>query len=473
MIKSVFTRYMVFIALLLVFSFGLLVITLSVMVSEYSERAKGDAMTEAAEQTARAIAPYRGEDGLQDIPAEVAEGVRGYADVAVAFVYVLGDDGALIVTNDPDFAEGTAMMSSEVVESVKRGSSGYGMSRIENTFSEKRFNKFSVITNTAGESTLVILSSPSSRATSMSAPLIRTLIVGTVWILFASCITVYILLQRIIDPLKSLSDAARAFAKGDFKKRVAISGNDEVAEVGKAFNNMASVLEKNEEMRNSFIGSVSHDLRTPMTVIQGYVDGIRDGTIPEEKHGYYLDIISSEVKRLSRLVNSLLQITRMQSGEQKYTLARFNISEKARQVLISLEKRIDDKALQVDFDNEEDLFVYADTDAVHQVLYNLMENAVKFVDRGGSLRVRIFRDEDKARVRVENSGEGIPADELPHVFERFYKSDRSRGLDKTGTGLGLYIAKTNIEKMGGGISVDSVPGENTRFEFYLPLANEK
>ena len=137
MIKSVFTRYMVFIALLLVFSFGLLVITLSVMVSEYSERAKGDAMTEAAEQTARAIAPYRGEDGLQDIPAEVAEGVRGYADVAVAFVYVLGDDGALIVTNDPDFAEGTAMMSSEVVESVKRGSSGYGMSRIENTFSEK------------------------------------------------------------------------------------------------------------------------------------------------------------------------------------------------------------------------------------------------------------------------------------------------------------------------------------------------
>ncbi len=138
MIKSVFTRYMVFISLLLVFSFGLLVITLSVMVSEYSERAKGTSMTEAAEQTADAITPYRGEDELRDIPSEVAEGVRGYAAVADAFVYVLGDDGALIVTNDPDFAEGGVMMSAETVESVKRGSSGYGMSRIENTFSEKK-----------------------------------------------------------------------------------------------------------------------------------------------------------------------------------------------------------------------------------------------------------------------------------------------------------------------------------------------
>ncbi len=473
MIKSVFTRYMVFISLLLVFSFALLVITLSVMVSDYSERAKETALTAAADQAMKAVAPYLGEDEVKDIPDAVASGVRGFAEVAVSFVYLVDKDGTLLLTNDPAFSEGSEFMESALVESIMQNSASYKMSRIENTFSEKRFNTFRVLTAADGQSTVIIFSSLSSRATSMSAPLIRTLLVGSVWILFASCLTVYILLQRIVDPLKSLSDAARAFAKGDFKKRVAVSGNDEVAEVGKQFNNMAAVLEKNEEMRNSFIGSVSHDLRTPMTVIQGYVDGIRDGTIPQEKHAYYLDIISSEVKRLSRLVNSLLQITRMQSGEQKYTLTRFNISEKARQVLLSLEKRIDEKSLDVDFDNEEDLFAFADTDAVHQVLFNLMENAVKFVDRGGTFRVRLYKDGGKAHVLVENSGEGIPAEEIPHVFERFYKSDRSRGLDKTGTGLGLYIAKTNIERMGGSISVSSVPGEYTRFEFDLPLADEK
>ena len=357
-----------------------------------------------------------------------------------------------------------------VVLGVKRNPSSYGMSKIENTFAEKRFNVIRVLTDEQGKSAVIIVSSLSARDTTVSAPLIRTLIVGSVWILFASCITVYILLQRIIDPLKNLTEAARSFAKGDFKKRVEVSGEDEVAEVTRAFNNMAAVLEKNEEMRNSFIASVSHDLRTPMTVIQGYVDGIRDGTIPKEKHAYYLETISSEVKRLSRLVNSLLQITRMQSGEQKLKSEPFNISEKARQVLISLEKRIDDKKLDVEFENEKDLTVVADTDAAHQVLYNLMENAVKFVNESGTLAVKITEAGEKAEVSVTNSGEGIPAEEIPYIFDRFYKSDRSRGLDKTGTGLGLYIAKTNIERMGGGISVESVPGEYTRFVFTLPLA---
>ena len=471
MFKSVYTRYIVFVSLLLVFSFTLLVITLSVIVSDYSERTKESIMSKAADGISVTLASYRRDAQTSDQAAGIAAAdVRGFADIADSFVYVLDDNGKLLITNDETYPEGEVFMTAETVNNIKRNSASYSVSKIDGTFEEKRLNVFRVSVDDEGNGTLVIVSSLSTRETSVSGPLIRTLLVGSVWILFASCITMYILLQRIIDPLKNLSEAARSFARGKFKTRVQVVGSDEVAEVAKAFNNMASVLEKNEEMRNSFIGSVSHDLRTPMTIILGYVDGIRDGTIPEEKHGYYLDIISSEVKRLSRLVNSLLQITRMQSGEQKYTLTDFNVSEKARQVLISLEKRIDEKQLEVEFNCEEDLTVRADTDAAHQVLYNLMENAVKFVNKGGELKVNITRSDDKAEIEVINSGDGIPPEELPHVFERFYKSDRSRGLDKTGTGLGLYIAKTNVENMGGSIDVVSEAGKYTKFRFDLPLA---
>ena len=469
MFKSVFTRYIVFVSLILAVSFTLLVITLAMVVSDYSEQTKEGIMSTAADGMLVALGSY-GASPSEQVEELVASGVRGFADVASAFVYVVDDTGRLLITNDPEFEENTNIMSAETVLNIKRGSASYRRSRIDGVFPETRYNVFRVLLGEDGSGTLVIVSSLSARETDITGSLIRTLMVGSLWILLASCITVYILLQRIVDPLKSLSDAARAFARGDLKKRVRVTGDDEVADVAKAFNNMASVLEENEETRNSFIASVSHDLRTPMTVILGYVDGIRDGTIPAEKHGYYLDIISSEVKRLSRLVNSLLQITRMQSGEQKYTLTDFNISEKARQVLISLEKRIDEKRLDVEFENEKDLFVHCDTDAVHQVLYNLMENAVKFSDKGGSMRVSIVRDGEKAVVSVTNSGDGIPPEELPHVFDRFYKSDRSRGLDKTGTGLGLYIAKTNVERMGGSINVTSGVGGDTSFTFDLPLA---
>ena len=297
----------------------------------------------------------------------------------------------------------------------------------------------------------------------------RTILLASAWILLAALVTIYIISQRIIDPLKKLSQAAKSFACGNFGERVYVSGQDEVAELAEAFNNMAAVLEKNEENRNTFLGNVSHDLRTPMTVIAGFVDGIRDGTIPPEKHDYYLEVISTEVRRLSRLVNTLLEISRMQSGERKLNITHFNVSEKARQVLLSFEKKIDDKKLNIEFNNEEDVSVSADMDAVHQVLYNLMDNAVKFTPENGLITVEIEKKEKKAWIRIRNTGEGIPKDELPNIFDRFYKSDRSRGLDKTGTGLGLYIVKTNVNMHGEQITCKSKENEFTEFEFSLPL----
>jgi signal transduction histidine kinase len=201
-----------------------------------------------------------------------------------------------------------------------------------------------------------------------------------------------------------------------------------------------------------------------MTTISGFIDGILSGAIPEDKTSYYLEIVQSEVKRLARLVNTLLDITRLESGSRKYNKTQFDICELARQVLISFESLIEDKKLSVSFECDDDnMLVFADSDAIHQVLYNLIDNAVKFTSEEGSLSLKVHSTDKKTVVSVYNSGNGIPADDIPRVFDRFYKTDRSRGLDKKGVGLGLYISKTIIDQHGEEMWVKSEEGSFCSF----------
>ncbi|MBE6696445.1 MAG: HAMP domain-containing protein [Ruminococcaceae bacterium] len=304
---------------------------------------------------------------------------------------------------------------------------------------------------------------------SLMSLMMETVITACLWIALAALIAAYFMSERIVSPLRNMATVSKKFAKGNFSERVAVVGRDEIADLSVAFNNMADSLEEMEEMRNSFIGNVSHDLRTPMTTILGFIEGINSGAIPEEKHSYYLNIIASEVKRLSRLVNELLDITKLESGKRKFVFENFDICEMARLILISFEQKIEDKKLEVEFECFDDnVDVYADKDAIHQALYNLCDNAIKFSREGGLFRISILRaDHGKIKVSVYNEGEGIAKEDIPHVFDRFYKSDRSRGLDKTGSGLGLYIAKTVIEAQDEKISLNSTAGEYCEFVFTL------
>ena len=206
-----------------------------------------------------------------------------------------------------------------------------------------------------------------------------------------------------------------------------------------------------------------------MTSISGFVDGILDGVIPPEKHKHYLKIVSEEVKRLSRLVVTLLDISKIQAGERKFTMVPFDICEMALQILFSFEKKIEEKNLNIVFDfDEENMTAIADRDAVYQVLYNICDNAVKFSAPNGMLKVSVKRHKNrKYLISIYNEGNGIPEEDLPHIFERFYKSDKSRGLDKTGVGLGLYICKTIIEAHEEELWVESEAGKNCLFRFTL------
>ena len=298
---------------------------------------------------------------------------------------------------------------------------------------------------------------------------VKTIFMSTLWIMLAMLVAVYFISERLVSPIKAMSHAAKMFAKGKFDVRIPVYGDDEVAELATAFNNMASSLSTNEEMRRVFLANVSHDLRTPMTTISGFIDGILDGAIPPEKHEYYLGIIASEVRRLSRLVSSLLDISKIQAGERKFTKISFDICELCRQVLISSEQRIEAKHLDVDFRCDSDnMYVIADADAIHQIVYNLFDNGIKFSRDGGKYIVEITETTQKIAVSIFNEGDGIPEDDLPYVFDRFYKSDKSRGLDKTGVGLGLYISRTIIEAHNEAIWVESVSGEWCKFTFTLP-----
>ena len=284
---------------------------------------------------------------------------------------------------------------------------------------------------------------------------------------------VWLMTDRFVRPLREMAAAAHSFAEGDFSPRVKVKGKDEVAQLGEALNGMAVSLSSVEMMRRSFIANVSHELKTPMTTIAGFIDGMLDGTIPKEKQAQYMKIVSDEVKRLSRLVRSMLDLSRIDSGELKMTTTQLDLTEVVLGVLLASEQRIEKKNLSITgVEDCEPTQVRGDYDLLNQVLYNLLDNAIKFTNEGGNIHIHLHREGGRAYVNIRNTGEGIPPDEMPQIFERFYKSDRSRSLDKNGVGLGLYIVHTVIRLHGGEITVRSVQGEYTEFSFWIPENSE-
>ena len=295
--------------------------------------------------------------------------------------------------------------------------------------------------------------------------LIVVLVAGVVMTFFA---------RQQSKPLQDMARVANAFGHGDLNARVRLEGDypQEIEELALAFNNMATSLQKSEYQRQEFVAKVSHELKTPMTTIGGYIDGILDGTIPANRSRQYMQIVSDETKRLSRLVRSMLDISRLQDqgGIPDEKKTRFDVEECAGQVLITFEKKIMDKHLDVDVDIPElPTYTYACEDYITQVIYNLLDNAVKFCPEGGTLGLKISKSNTKIFVSVSNDGDTIPADELPLVFDRFPKLDKARNK-KDGWGLGLYIVKTIVCSHGEDISVTSKDGK-TAFSFTLPLVN--
>ena len=322
---------------------------------------------------------------------------------------------------------------------------------------------------------LVILSTPESKALALLDSLADTYMLVSVLVIVAGVVAITFIARKQASPLQEMARAARDFGHGQLDSRVEVEEHypREIQSLALAFNNMASSLQKSEYQRQEFVANVSHELKTPMTTISGYLDGILDGTIPPERHEHYMRLVSDETKRLSRLVKSMLEISRMQDQEgiPPEKLGRFDLAECVGQVLITFEQKIIQKGLTVEVSfPEHAVYTWASQDAITQVVYNLVDNAVKFCADGGTLTVSVRAGSDKLYVTVGNTGETIPPEELPLVFDRFHKLDKSRARNRDGWGLGLYIVKTLICRHGEDISVTSEDGR-TAFTFTLPLTN--
>lgn len=480
MFKSIFSKYITVFMLIIVISFVALVGIITSTVNRYSETAKSGLV----EGTARSVSLYL-EDrlshtGLSDFSSYI---ILNEPDISAVMRVITANssDITILITDTAGniiyYADSvTARVNTGVgipktlMDELMTGVEISQLDYLEGVF-ERRHMIYAVPVYNPNNYICgaVFVCSASVTLSDLLEAMIKTILVASLWIMIAALIAVYFISEMVIGPLKNMSRAAKSFAAGRFDVRVPVRGSDEVAELAVAFNNMAESLANLENMRNTFMANVSHDLRTPMTTIAGFIDGIVAGAIPPDKHEYYLGIIASEVRRLSRLVTSLLDISRMQAGDRKFSMSRFDICEMTRQILISFEQKIDAKRLEVEFECEHEyMAVKADRDAIYQILYNICDNAVKFSREGGVLRVTIMRyKEKKLLISVFNEGQGIPPEDVPFVFERFYKSDKSRGLDKAGVGLGLFISKTIILAHNQDIWVRSNYGKNCEFCFTL------
>ena len=282
--------------------------------------------------------------------------------------------------------------------------------------------------------------------------------------------SIFRLTKSITDPLSEMEEVTSHIAKGDFAYRVNISYKDrDLAEFGSSLNKMADELAIEEKSRRSFVANVSHELKTPMTSIGGFIDGILDGTIPPEDEKKYLGLVSNEVKRLSRMVVSMLNLSKIEAGEISINPVEYDVSKQLFETLLSFEKRIDDGKINIEgFEDMGSVNIKADRDLLQQVIYNLIDNAVKFTPEGGTISFFAHDDQEKTTVVIRNSGMGVSKEEISRIFERFYKVDKSRSYDTKGVGLGLYIVKTIINMHDGEIYADSKLGEYTEFCFVIP-----
>jgi len=346
---------------------------------------------------------------------------------------------------------------------------------IQGLYEDERFVTAVPITDANGYGVgIVIVSTPMEQVTRILQKISDTYLFVSVLAVLIAVFVMSIVARYHSKPLRDMAKVANDFGHGNLDARVQVDtkSSDEVQDLALAFNNMASSLQQSEYQRQEFVANVSHELKTPMTTISGFVDGMLDGTIPPERHKHYMQLVSDETKRLSRLVRSMLDISRLQDQDiPEEKKSRFDLQELAGQVLITFEQKIEGKNLNVDVDFPgHPTYTRAGPDYITQVIYNLLDNAVKFCPQGGTLGMKIKAGSSKLYVSISNEGETIPQAELPLVFERFHKLDKSRSQNRDGWGLGLYIVKTIVCRHGEDISVTSQNGVTT-FTFTLPLVN--
>ena len=481
--KSLFWKNLVIYSLVIVISFSVLGGAFLIQTSRFSLKEKENSVERTTDRAVESTQTYL---QMKQMVQSILPGLSGQyeqsyrinmeqlaSDIgAIIFVSDTGGELLYVSTNHGCYPQVGGAVPQNASGSVSQTGSYSGTDTFGGYFSTMHYVLGKAVKTKDGSNiAMIFVCIPSNTTVELFKNLRTTFAIMVLVVLLMTLVVTLMVVRTTVRPLKQIADTAKSFAGGDFSVRVPLPKHqDELYEMTRSFNQMADSLENMEENRRELIASVSHDLRTPMTTIGGFVDGILDGTIKPDKQAYYLNIISEEIKRLSRLANSMLQASRYQAADVVIQKATFDISEMLRRIIISFQQKLDDKKIDLQLDIPDSIDVSADRDGMFQVVYNLVDNAVKYVDQGGKITIYLSNRSSTVQFNIINTGGEIEPEQLKHIFERFYKGDRSRQTSKSGAGLGLYIVKTIINRHGGDVVAQSGDGK-TEFCFTVPIGS--
>jgi len=356
-------------------------------------------------------------------------------------------------------------ISEKDMETLKAGDSIEYRDKVRD--GEKKYIYLKPIFNGTYFGGIIVMVQPSTEIYSQLNYVYKMVWISIIIVIIITLITTGILVKKIIvKPLKEINKAANKLSKGEVERRVKIISKDEIGELAQSFNVMAESLERVDKNRKEFISNVSHELRSPITSIKGFVAGILDGIIPKDKEDYYLRIAYGEINRLSRLVGELLDISALENGKFNFKKNRVDINELIKLCLGNLEGNIIEKDRRVEVLLEKEYqFVYADRDRIIQVITNILDNALKYGKTGGYIKIDIKNKGDKVHISVYNEGPALKKEELIKIWDRFYKADKSR-THKESTGLGLPIVRLILTQHGEDIWVNNEK-DGVNFTFTL------
>lgn len=463
------TLYLKFILAYIIFGlFGFVVVAtfVSNMTMDHLKKEKADTLYKEATLIANTYATdlYNNETSLEAVKAQL-DALDTYLN---ATIWIINPSGRMILDSSAPVDVENEIVVENFDPTVTAGSY-YTVGDFFDSFDETMLSVFAPITSDFKVKGYVVIHTSMSSIQEETDSLLNISYIMLVILFLLSLIILIFFTEIVYIPLRKITEATEQYASGNMHYEFTVESEDEMGYLAATLSYMASEIARSEDDQKKFVANVSHDFRSPLTSIRGYLEAMLDGTIPPEMHEKYLTIVLNETERLTKLTNSLLTLNNLNTKGMMLNKTDFDINTTIRNVAASFEGTCRQKMIAIELVlTGDEMYVEADMDKIQQVLYNLLDNAIKFSHHNSVIKIETTEKHNKIFVSVKDSGIGIPKDDLKLIWDRFYKSDLSRGKDKKGTGLGLSITKEIIRSHGEHINVISTEGVGTEFIFSLP-----
>ncbi len=467
------TLYLKFLLAYFIFGFfGFVVVAtfVSNMTMEQLKRERAEALYREATLIANTYASdlYNNETSLDTVKKQL-DALDTYLS---ATLWIINPSGRMVLNSKaPVDVENETVI--EGFDPTSTGKSYYTTGTFFDSFKEDQLSVFAPITSNYKVKGYVVIHYPLSNITASCNSLLNISYLMLIILFLLSMIILIFFTEMVYLPLRKITEATEQYASGNMHYEFQIESEDEIGYLGATLSYMASEIARSEDDQKKFVANVSHDFRSPLTSIKGYLEAMLDGTIPPELYEKYVTIVLNETERLIKLTNSLLTLNNLNTKGILLDKSIFDINRIIRDTAASFEGTCKSRTMAIELIlTGDELFVNADVGKIQQVLYNLLDNAIKFSHFDSIIKIETTEKHNKVFISVKDSGIGIPKDDLKLIWDRFYKSDLSRGKDKKGTGLGLSITKEIIHAHGEHINVISTEGVGSEFIFSLPLADD-